>query len=222
MAAVQRIAGWKIASTEQLAGGGAQLLQFQFGWTPASCRAPFQRVGCASRTGTSRSSGASRWNWAQATRRAAPKRESRSAQRGGRPVTAPRGEFDLELPGQGSVTRWTLRLAVTMLVGGLVLIFLLVQATNNRLLYERYFTRLLWVNIAAAAVLALVILWGVYRLLSRLRRGKFGSLLIKLAAIFGLVGVLPGLLIYGCPTSSSRARSRAGSTSRWRARWNRA
>ncbi|MCO5117648.1 MAG: ATP-binding protein [Ottowia sp.] len=114
-------------------------------------------------------------------------------------MTAPRGEFDLELPGQGSVTRWTLRLAaVTMLVGGLVLIFLLVQATNNRLLYERYFTRLLWVNIAAAVVLALVILWGVYRLLSRLRRGKFGSrLLIKLAAIFGLVGVLPGLLIYG-------------------------
>jgi hypothetical protein len=122
---------------------------------------------------------------------------ARSAE--GRPVTAPRGEFDLELPGQGSVTRWTLRLAaVTMLVGGLVLIFLLVQATNNRLLYERYFTRLLWVNIAAAVVLALVILWGVYRLLSRLRRGKFGSrLLIKLAAIFGLVGVLPGLLIYG-------------------------
>ena len=39
--------------------------------------------------------------------------------------------------------------------------------------------------------------WGIYRLLARLRRGKFGSrLLIKLAAIFGLVGVLPGLLIY--------------------------
>ena len=50
---------------------------------------------------------------------------------------------------------------------------------------------------AAATVLALVILWGVFRLLSRLRRGKFGSrLLIKLAAIFGLVGVVPGLLIY--------------------------
>jgi nitrogen fixation/metabolism regulation signal transduction histidine kinase len=33
---------------------------------------------------------------------------------------------------------------------------------------------------------------------SRLRQGKFGSrLLVKLAAIFGLVGILPGLLIYG-------------------------
>ena len=77
-------------------------------------------------------------------------------------MTAPRGEFDLELPGQGSVTRWTLRLAaVTMLVGGLVLIFLLVQATNNRLLYERYFTRLLWVNIAAAVVLALAVIRSI-------------------------------------------------------------
>ena len=113
-------------------------------------------------------------------------------------MTTPEPADDLALPGRGVVTRWSLRLAAAvMLVGGVVLIFLLVQATNNRLLYERYFARLLWVNIAAATVLALVILWGVFRLLSRLRRGKFGSrLLIKLAAIFGLVGVLPGLLIY--------------------------
>ena len=35
------------------------------------------------------------------------------------------------------------------------------------------------------------------RLFSRLRRGKFGSrLLVKLAAIFALVGFLPGMLIY--------------------------
>ena len=96
-------------------------------------------------------------------------------------------------------SRWALWAAVMLLVGiGFVLLFLLAQATNNRLLYERYYTRLFVVNVAVAAVLALVIGWGVYRLLARLRRGKFGSrLLIKLAAIFGLVGVLPGLLIYG-------------------------
>ena len=95
-------------------------------------------------------------------------------------------------------SRWALWAAVMLLVGiGFVLLFLLAQATNNRLLYERYYTRLFVVNVAVAAVLALVIGWGVYRLLARLRRGKFGSrLLIKLAAIFGLVGVLPGLLIY--------------------------
>ena len=94
--------------------------------------------------------------------------------------------------------RWALAVAIARLGGiGLLLIFLLAQATNNRLLYERYYTRLFAINVAVAGVLALVIGWGIYRLLARLRRGKFGSrLLIKLAAIFGLVGVLPGLLIY--------------------------
>jgi nitrogen fixation/metabolism regulation signal transduction histidine kinase len=94
--------------------------------------------------------------------------------------------------------RWAMSLGIAgLLAGALILIFLLVQATNNRLLYERYYARLFTVNVVVAAVLALVIVWGVYRLISRLRRGKFGSrLLIKLAAIFGLVGVLPGLLIY--------------------------
>ena len=94
--------------------------------------------------------------------------------------------------------RWALWVAIGLLVTiGLVLVFLLAQATNNRLLYERYYTRLFAINVAVAGVLALVIGWGIYRLLARLRRGKFGSrLLIKLAAIFGLVGVLPGLLIY--------------------------
>ena len=101
-------------------------------------------------------------------------------------------------PRQKRRARWALGVAVALLVGiGLVLIFLLVQATNNRLLYERYYTRLFAINVAVAGVLMLVIGWGIYRLAMRLRRGKFGSrLLIKLAAIFGLVGVLPGLLIY--------------------------
>ncbi|QTD45006.1 sensor histidine kinase [Ottowia testudinis] len=111
------------------------------------------------------------------------------------------GEPDLDA-GQGAPrkrrSRWALWVAIALLVGiGLLLVFLLAQATNNRLLYERYYTRLFAINVAVAGVLALVIGWGIYRLLARLRRGKFGSrLLIKLAAIFGLVGVLPGLLIY--------------------------
>ncbi len=94
--------------------------------------------------------------------------------------------------------QWSLRLAIAVIVCiGLTLVFLLVQATNNRLLYERYYAQLFVVNMAVAAMLALVICWGIYRLVSRLRRGKFGSrLLIKLAAIFALVGVLPGMLIY--------------------------
>ena len=52
-------------------------------------------------------------------------------------------------------------------------------------------------NVVVAGLLVGVILWMVTRLALRLRRGKFGSrLLVKLAAIFALVGFAPGLLIY--------------------------
>ena len=58
------------------------------------------------------------------------------------------------------------------------------------------------------------------RLVVRLRRGKFGSrLLIKLAGIFALVGVLPGLVIY---TVSYQFVSRSIESLVRRARWPRA
>ncbi|WP_424457253.1 ATP-binding protein [Ottowia sp.] len=112
-----------------------------------------------------------------------------------------RGELHADAPAlspRKKLAQWSLRLAIAAIICiGLTLVFLLVQATNNRLLYERYYAKLFVVNMVVAGVLALVIIWGIYRLISRLRRGKFGSrLLIKLAAIFALVGVLPGLLIY--------------------------
>ena len=94
--------------------------------------------------------------------------------------------------------RWTVGVGVGAMVAmGLVLLFLLTQATDNRQLYERNYTRLFALNIAVAGLLLLVIGWIVLRLLLRLRRGRFGSrLLVKLAAIFALVGLLPGLMIY--------------------------
>jgi nitrogen fixation/metabolism regulation signal transduction histidine kinase len=94
--------------------------------------------------------------------------------------------------------RWAVGVGVAIIVAiGIVLMFLLTQATNNRELYERNYGRLFAINVVVAAVLLLVILWVIVRLASRLRRGKFGSrLLVKLAAIFALVGFLPGLLIY--------------------------
>ena len=95
--------------------------------------------------------------------------------------------------------RWTL--LVALLAAGasaLVLVFLLSVATGNRVAYERHFSWLLWVNIGTAVALGLVILTALLHLARRIRRGKFGSqLLLKLAAIFALVGVLPGALIYG-------------------------
>jgi nitrogen fixation/metabolism regulation signal transduction histidine kinase len=74
--------------------------------------------------------------------------------------------------------------------------FLLTLTTNNRVLYERNYGWLFGVNVVVALLLA-VLLWVAVRLLLRLRRGRFGSrLLVKLAAIFALVGLMPGLLIY--------------------------
>jgi nitrogen fixation/metabolism regulation signal transduction histidine kinase len=95
-------------------------------------------------------------------------------------------------------TRWAWIISMVAVSGaGLVVMFLLALSTNNRRLYEQHFGWLLGLNVAIAAVLALVIGIAAVRLVVRMRRGKFGSkLLLKLAGIFGLVGVVPGLLIY--------------------------
>jgi nitrogen fixation/metabolism regulation signal transduction histidine kinase len=80
---------------------------------------------------------------------------------------------------------------------GVVLLFLLTQATNNRELYERNYGILFIINMVVATVLLAVIVWIAVRLVVRLRQGKFGSrLLVRLAATFALVGLVPGVLIY--------------------------
>ena len=107
---------------------------------------------------------------------------------------------DLPHPSQQTsrAFRWAVAAGATVMVAiGIVLLFLLTQATNNRELYERNYGRLFALNVVVAGLLLLVIGWIAARLLSRLRRGRFGSrLLVKLAAIFALVGFAPGLLIY--------------------------
>ena len=62
---------------------------------------------------------------------------------------------------------------VAVVIGiGIVLMFLLTQATNNRELYERNYGRLFALNMVVAGVLLAVILWVFVRLASRLRRGS--------------------------------------------------
>jgi nitrogen fixation/metabolism regulation signal transduction histidine kinase len=94
--------------------------------------------------------------------------------------------------------RWTVGAGLAAMVAiGLVLLFLLTQATTNREMYERNYARLFILNVVVASLLMVVIGWIAYRLLKRLRQGKFGSrLLVKLAAIFALAGFAPGVLIY--------------------------
>ena len=94
--------------------------------------------------------------------------------------------------------RWLLVVsAAVVLALGLVLLFLLTQATDNRQLYEQNYSQLFGLNVVVAALLMGVIVWLSLRLALRLRQGKFGSrLLVKIAATFALVGLFPGLLIY--------------------------
>jgi nitrogen fixation/metabolism regulation signal transduction histidine kinase len=97
-----------------------------------------------------------------------------------------------------SSQRWAWLVSAVASLGALmVLAFVLGFASPESRFYERNFVWLFWVNAVVAVLLALVVLVVALRLLVRLQRGKFGSrLLIKLAGIFALVGVLPGLVIY--------------------------
>ena len=95
-------------------------------------------------------------------------------------------------------SQWLLGLgAVAMVVIGLGLLVLMTQATGNRERYNQNYEWLVLVNAVVAGGLLITILWGAVKLLLRLKRGQFGSrLLVKLAGIFALVGVIPGVLIY--------------------------
>ena len=91
----------------------------------------------------------------------------------------------------------TLGSALVLLMGS-ALLYMLTQATNNQALYEQDYAQLFVLNMVVAALLFAAIAWIAYRLYQRWRAGRFGTrLLTKLAAIFVLVGVVPGLLIYG-------------------------
>ncbi|MES2880309.1 MAG: ATP-binding protein [Pseudomonadota bacterium] len=110
-------------------------------------------------------------------------------------VTDLTGRFSLR---SSRALRWTVGAGLaTMVAVGLVLLFLLTQATTNREMYERNYARLFTINMVVAGLLLVIIVWIAFRLMRRLRQGKFGSrLLVKLAAIFALAGFAPGVLIY--------------------------
>ncbi|MGI9026364.1 MAG: sensor histidine kinase [Burkholderiaceae bacterium] len=92
----------------------------------------------------------------------------------------------------------TLRYGVTLAasVAG-VLLFLLASASSNTPLFERHYPLLLALNAtAAAALLVIVVVLGV-RLARRYRAGQFGTrMMARFALAFGLMGVVPGALIY--------------------------
>ena len=80
----------------------------------------------------------------------------------------------------------------------LLLLGLLSVASSNTEFFDNYFIWLYAANIVIGVSLTLVILGLVIAITIRWRKGRFGTRLIaKLAMIFALVGVVPGLILYG-------------------------
>ncbi|MGY8526468.1 sensor histidine kinase [Paracidovorax citrulli] len=98
----------------------------------------------------------------------------------------------------GRVRRLLTRIvAGTIVFLALVLVVLLAAASANTEFFDRYFTLLYKINLVIGVLMVLIIGGLALALLVRYRRGKFGTrLMTKLAVFFGVVGVLPGVLIY--------------------------
>ena len=80
----------------------------------------------------------------------------------------------------------------------LLLLIMLSVASSNTDFFDRYFIWLYAANVVIGVCLTLVILTLVIVIAVRWHRGHFGTRLIaKLAMIFALVGVVPGLILYG-------------------------
>ena len=80
----------------------------------------------------------------------------------------------------------------------LLLLVLLAIASSNTEFFDNYFIWLYAANVVIGICLTLVILTLVAVIAVRWYRGHFGTRLIaKLAMIFALVGIVPGLILYG-------------------------
>jgi nitrogen fixation/metabolism regulation signal transduction histidine kinase len=80
----------------------------------------------------------------------------------------------------------------------LLLLVLLAIASSNTEFFNNYFIWLYAANVVIGICLTLVILILVAVIAVRWYRGHFGTRLIaKLAMIFALVGIVPGLILYG-------------------------
>ena len=80
----------------------------------------------------------------------------------------------------------------------LLLLVLLAIASSNTEFFDNYFIWLYAANVVIGICLTLVILILVAVIAVRWYRGHFGTRLIaKLAMIFALVGIVPGLILYG-------------------------
>jgi nitrogen fixation/metabolism regulation signal transduction histidine kinase len=96
----------------------------------------------------------------------------------------------------------TIRKQIILLVGligflGLLLLGLLTGVSANAEFLNKYFVWLYGANVIVGIILFLALVFLGITLAIRWKQGYFGTkLIVKLAMIFGLVGVLPGAILY--------------------------
>ena len=95
--------------------------------------------------------------------------------------------------------RWALPIAMVAIGAfALLLLALLFLASSNTEFFDNYFIWLYAANVIVGICLTVVILVLVIVIAIRWHKGRFGTRLVaKLAMIFALVGVVPGLILYG-------------------------
>ncbi len=100
-----------------------------------------------------------------------------------------------KMPRTGAVMRYLLLLCVAL---GVAAVFLLASVSTNSALFTRYYPALLVINLSIALLLAGMVVYQLVSLRKRLKAGVFGAkLTLRLVALFALMAVLPGSLIYG-------------------------
>ena len=86
----------------------------------------------------------------------------------------------------------------TSIAIGLVLLYLLSLASANSAIGGNYYKILLYLNIALAGVLVLLIGIQLWRLTKKIKSGVMGSRLsLRLLGTFALMAIIPGLIVYG-------------------------
>ncbi|MGE0556900.1 MAG: ATP-binding protein [Burkholderiales bacterium] len=95
----------------------------------------------------------------------------------------------------GAVMRYLLLFCVGL---GVAAVFLLASVSANTALFSEYYPLLLGANLVIALLLAGMVVHQLVALRRRLLAGVFGAkLTLRLVALFALMAVIPGALIYG-------------------------
>ena len=80
---------------------------------------------------------------------------------------------------------------------GLVLLYLLSLASSNTAVSGEYYKILVYLNIALAAVLMVLISYQLWQLTKKIRNGVMGSrLTLRYLGAFALMAIIPGLIVY--------------------------